>query len=97
MNFTEVSIKHTRIIEHKFFKANPGGKNTIITKEFPANYKDTGEAYYPINDSQNMHILSQYKQIKNSKYLFGGRLAEYRYYDMDQTVGSALAKVEKLP
>ena len=97
MNFTEALIKHTRIIEHKFFKTNPVGKTTVITKEFPANYKDTGDPFYPINNGQNMLILSQYKQIKNSKYLLGGRLAEYRYYDMDQSVGSALAKSEKLP
>jgi len=96
MNFTEALIKHTRIIEHKFFKANPGGKTTIITKEFPANYKDTGDPFYPINNDQNMLVLSKYKQIKNSKYLFGGRLAEYRYYDMDQSVGSALAKSGKI-
>lgn len=90
MNFTDGLIKRTRTIEHKFFKSNPGGNTTVITDEFPAEYKDTNDPYYPINDDKNMGILEKYKQIKNPKYIFGGRLAEYKYYDMDQTVGSAL-------
>lgn len=96
MNFTESLIKHTRIIEHKFFKPNTKIKSTIVTKEYPAEYKETGDPYYPINNQKNMNTLNQYKKISNSKYFFGGRLGEYKYYDMDQSIGSAIAKGEKI-
>lgn len=97
MNFTEFSIKHTRIIEHKFFQPNKKSTHTIITKEFPADYSETKDPYYPINNKKNTYVLDRYKQINNPKYILGGRLAEYRYYDMDQSIGSSLAKAEKLP
>jgi len=95
MNYTDEATPYTRIIEHKFFKRSPT-KNTIITKEFPSQYKETGDPYYPINNQKNSYILHKYKSMINDKYIFGGRLAEYKYYDMHQVVGSALKTIEKL-
>lgn len=95
INFTSTNVPYTRIIEHKRFRKNTHSYKTIITKEFPSNNLD--EPYYPINNKKNTSIYEQYKNIKKSdKYIFGGRLAEYRYYDMDQTIASALNTVYKV-
>lgn len=94
MNFTDPFTTYTRIIEHKFFKKQTT-KNTIITKEYPTPYTELNDPYYPINNEKNNSIATKYKQIKNSKFIFGGRLAEYRYYDMDQSIASALAHSAK--
>ena len=91
INYTDEQTPYTRIIEHKYFKKEKTS-HTIITKEFPDN---NNEPYYPINDEINTERYSRYKNIENSgKYLFGGRLAEYRYYDMHQVIGSALHKTD---
>lgn len=97
VNFTEKSIPFTRIIEHKHFEFSnlPG---TIVTKEFPQEWKPGSEAYYPINDHYNNQKLKNYNELvkKENNVIFGGRLAEYKYYDMHQVIGSALAKTKTL-
>ena len=98
INYSEEHIPYTRIIEHKYFFKNANQSNTIITKEYPIEYNDNTEPMYPINNLKNNEIYSLYKKITkyNSKYIFGGRLAEYRYYDMHQVIGSALSTVKKI-
>lgn len=91
MNYGDVDIEFTRIIEHKHFEFGEQPK-TVITKEYPRN---NGEPYYPINDSVNNTRYEQYKELmKNeTKFIFGGRLADYKYYDMHQVFASALKRV----
>lgn len=88
VNYTEREVPYTRVIEHKHFEifgaevyANP---KTIISKEYSTEWKDGMEPYYPVNDNQNSELYSQYKALadKEEKVIFGGRLAEYKYYDM---------------
>jgi UDP-galactopyranose mutase len=93
MNYTEEKIPFTRILEHKHFEF---GKQdvTVITKEYPSEWQSGKEPYYPINDIKNNGLYKEYKNLadEHPNYIFGGRLAEYKYYDMHQVVGSALAK-----
>jgi UDP-galactopyranose mutase len=93
VNYTEREIPYTRIVEHKHFEFGNQPK-TIITKEYPEEWTTEKEPYYPINDEKNMQIFKKYKALadKETKVIFGGRLAEYRYYDMHQIIGSALQK-----
>lgn len=98
INYTEESIPYTRIIEHKHFEFQKSS-HTIITKEYPSDFKDTTEPYYPINNDLNNDLYTKYKNMKKTcgpKYIFGGRLAEYRYYDMHQIIGSAMHKYSEL-
>lgn len=97
INYTEAEIPFTRIIEHKHFDPVDTA-HTVVTKEYPADWSVGDEPYYPINDDNNMFIYSQYISLaaKNSSIIFGGRLAEYKYYDMHQVVKSALDKVKKI-
>jgi len=94
MNFTDIDIPYTRIIEHKHFE-NSNSTKTIITKEFPIEWEKDSEPYYPINDETNQKVFEKYlektKNVKNT--FFGGRLAEYKYYDMHQVIDSALNKI----
>ncbi|MEB3201917.1 MAG: UDP-galactopyranose mutase [Synechococcus sp.] len=92
INYTEESVPYTRIIEHKHFTFGDNLDKTIITKEYPADLKDTNEKYYPINTTNNDNLYTQYKDLSKNianKYIFGGRLAEYKYYDMHQIIASA--------
>jgi UDP-galactopyranose mutase len=95
VNYTDESIPYTRICEHKHFTF--GKQNTtVITKEYPQSWDKTKEKYYPVNDNRNNELFLKYKkQIDNKKYIFGGRLADYKYYDMHQVVGSALEATKK--
>lgn len=97
VNYTEASIPHTRIIEHKHFEFG-NQKNTVITKEYPLEASSLNEPYYPINDAKNTEIYNQYKKMSQQlkSTIFGGRLAEYKYYDMHQVIGAALAKTKKM-
>lgn len=98
INYTEASVPYTRIIEHKHFEFHKS-LNTIISKEYPSDFKEGGEPYYPINNESNNALYEKYKNMKkqcSTKYLFGGRLAEYRYYDMHQIIGSAMHKYSEL-
>jgi UDP-galactopyranose mutase len=98
INYTEKEIPYTRIIEHKHFE-NADSDITWITKEYPIKYEtDVTDPYYPVNDHINNSVYRKYKFESESisdKFLFGGRLAEYKYYDMDQVIESALRFIEK--
>lgn len=97
MNFTDRETPYTRIIEHKHFCFGQQ-PNTIITKEYPMEWTPEAEPYYPINDERNTAILKRYqdKARRETRVSFCGRLGEYRYYDMDQAVGAALALADRL-
>jgi len=98
MNYTDLKIPYTRIIEHKHFE-NSQSDISWITYEYPVEYvPNKTEPYYPVNDSENNLKYSKYKELSDfqSKYIFGGRLAQYKYYDMHQVIESALNLVKKL-
>lgn len=96
INFTEFEIPYTRIIEHKHFEYGKQSK-TVITKEYPEDWKKGDEPYYPINDDLNNGIYKKYKELADNEtnVIFGGRLAQYKYYDMHNIVDEALKTVEK--
>jgi UDP-galactopyranose mutase len=93
VNYTDIETEYTRIIEHKHFEFGKQNK-TVITEEYPRN---EGEPYYPINDSTNNTRYNQYKElmVKDQNVIFGGRLADYKYYDMHQVIASALKRVKE--
>lgn len=97
VNYTDSETPYTRIIEHKHFEFKTGGK-TVISREYSAEWKPGDEPYYPVNNEQNTELYNKYKQLadKQSNVIFGGRLAEYKYYDMDKVIRSALDTVSKL-
>lgn len=92
VNYTDRETPFTRIIEHKHFGFGEQEK-TVITREYPETYKKGLEPYYPINDAKNQALFERYNEIacREENVLFGGRLAEYKYYDMDKTIASALS------
>ncbi|RSJ90415.1 UDP-galactopyranose mutase [Streptococcus cristatus] len=96
VNYTERDIPYTRIIEHKHFEFGTQVK-TVITREYPADWKRDDEPYYPINDAKNNATYEQYlaEAQKNGRVIFCGRLADYKYYDMHVTVERALDVVEE--
>lgn len=89
MNYTSHEEPYTRIIEHKHFN-DRGSKKTIISKEYSSEWKKGEVPYYPVNNSKNNSLYEKYKSIENDKVSFVGRLGEYKYYDMDDTVLNAL-------
>lgn len=95
MNYTQREIPYTRIIEHKHFEFGTQPV-TYITKEYPADWHPGEEAYYPVNNDKNQQLYEKYAAlaVKESNVIFGGRLAEYKYYDMDDVIKSALVCVE---
>lgn len=97
INYTEESIPFTRIIEHKHFQPYKKFQKTVITKEYPDEWDNSKTPYYPVNSENNNLIYKKYKNLaENEKnIIFGGRLAEYRYYDMHQIIAAALLAVEK--
>jgi len=98
MNYTDLDTKFTRIIEHKHFEKNDV-ENTWVTWEYPVDYEpEKTEPMYPVNDFENNLKYSKYKELANTekKIIFGGRLAEYKYYDLHQVIESALSTVKKL-
>lgn len=96
INYTDAEIPYTRILEHKHFEFGTQ-KKTVITKEYPTEWSGNKEPYYPINDQRNNEIYSKYKTLsEKDNIIFGGRLAEYKYYDMHQVIASALAKCKKI-
>lgn len=96
VNYTEREVPYTRIIEHKHFMPQEERKNpkahTIISREYSQDWKPGMEPYYPVNDEKNNQLYEQYRQLaeKEEKVIFGGRLGEYKYYDMDKTIEAAL-------
>lgn len=102
VNYTDSEIPWTRIIEHKWFEfgLDENGNNipkTVISKEYSSEWILGDEPYYPINDEKNNALYQQYKELaqKENNVIFGGRLGEYKYYDMDTVIASALEKSEK--
>lgn len=97
VNYTEREIPYTRVIEHKHFAFGTQEK-TIITKEYPADWVAGMEPYYPINDAKNTELYQKYADLaaNETKILFGGRLAQYKYYDMDKCVEAALALCDRV-
>lgn len=97
VNYTEYDIPYTRIIEHKHFEYGKQDK-TVITKEYPKQWEVGSEPYYPINDDKNGKLYDKYKEKaeKEENIIFGGRLAEYRYYDMHNVIEQALRCVDKV-
>ncbi|MDR0752137.1 MAG: UDP-galactopyranose mutase [Christensenellaceae bacterium] len=99
VNYTDIEVPYTRIIEHKHFQfAKPYRDHTIITKEFPAIYDSSNEPFYPINDAKNNEIFKKYLELskKEKSIYFGGRLGDYAYYDMDKVIERALSFVGSL-
>ena len=96
MNYTAREVPYTRIIEHKHFEF---GRQpvTYVTREYPQEWQPGEEAYYPVNDARNQQLYAQYAELaaKERGLLLGGRLAKYRYYDMDQVIETALAAVRQ--
>ncbi len=95
VNYTERKIPYTRIIEHKHFEFGKG-EGTIITREYPVTWQKGDEPYYPINDERNNKLFAEYQQLaaREQNVLFGGRLGQYRYYDMDKVIEAALDMAE---
>jgi len=91
VNYADASVPYTRIVEHKHFQMQTCDR-TVITREYPEKYERGREAYYPIGDTKNQAIYDRYAQLaKQTNVLFGGRLGSYRYYDMHQVIGQAMA------
>lgn len=97
VNYTDGDTPYTRIIEHKHFEFG-GGDKTVISYEYSAEWSKGDEPYYPVNDEKNAKLYEEYKLLaqKEKNVIFGGRLGEYKYYDMDKVILSALQKVETL-
>ena len=97
MNYTDAETPYTRIVEHKHFEFGKQ-KHTVITKEYSQNWDREKEAYYPINNAANQELYNKYKEkaYTLTNVIFGGRLAEYRYYDMHQVIASALQRVKTI-
>lgn len=97
VNYTDRETPFTRIIEHKHFAFGAQPK-TVITREYPAAWEDGMEPYYPINNDENQALYAKYAALaeKEENTLFGGRLAEYKYYDMDKVIESALSLTKTL-
>ena len=97
VNYTDRETPYTRIIEHKWFEFGNQPK-TVISREYSSEWKPGDEPYYPVNDDRNGALYQAYKQLADSeeKVIFGGRLGEYKYYDMDAVIASALEKCKEL-
>ncbi|MBQ2185086.1 MAG: UDP-galactopyranose mutase, partial [Lachnospiraceae bacterium] len=103
VNYTDSDTPWTRIIEHKWFEfgKDENGQElpkTVISREYSSEWKLGDEPYYPVNDEKNNELYKKYKEKaeQESKVIFGGRLGEYKYYDMDQVIGEALEKAKLL-
>ena len=96
VNYTDRETPYTRIIEHKHFEFGTQ-KDTVITREYPCTWKIGDEAYYPVNDEKNNSLFDKYKELaqKEKNVIFGGRLGNYKYYDMDKVIEEALNCVQE--
>ena len=101
VNYTEYEIPYTRIIEHKHFEYGCQGgiptNHTVITREYPVAWRPGDEPYYPVNDNKNNTLYEKYREFadKEKKVIFGGRLGEYKYYDMDKVIEAALSAADR--
>ena len=103
VNYTDAETPWTRIIEHKWFEFGKDDQGndlpkTVISREYSSEWKPGDEPYYPVNDEKNGNLYAEYKALaeKEKNVVFGGRLGEYRYYDMDQVIAAALEKVNRI-
>ena len=103
VNYTDRETPWTRIIEHKWFqfgKDDAGNElpKTVISREYSSAWKPGDEPYYPVNDEKNTALYARYRALadEESRVIFGGRLGEYKYYDMDQVIAAALRKAEEM-
>ena len=101
VNYTSHEVPWTRIIEHKHFE--PEGEHyddsvTVISREYSTEWRAGMDSFYPVNDSRNSQLYAQYKALADAEesVIFGGRLAEYKYYDMDDVIESAIANSKTL-
>ena len=96
VNYTDAETPYTRIIEHKHFEFGTQPK-TVISREYSAEWKKGDEPYYPVNDEKNGALYAAYKKLADAEpgVIFGGRLGEYKYYDMDKVIEAALSVAEK--
>ena len=92
INYTGREVDYTRVIEHKHFEFMTGNNKTVVTFEYPDDWDPSKEAYYVINDDKNNKLAEEYRKLslKEKNVIFGGRLAEYKYYDMDDVIKRAL-------
>lgn len=102
VNYTDRETPWTRIIEHKWFEFGKDDEGndlpkTVISREYSSEWKPGDEPYYPVNDEKNTQMYQKYKELaeKEEKVIFGGRLGEYKYYDMDAVIASALQKASE--
>ena len=97
VNYTDRETPYTRIIEHKWFEFGNQPK-TVISREYSSEWKPGDEPYYPVNDDRNGELYREYKRLADAEenVIFGGRLGEYKYYDMDAVIASALEKCKEL-
>ena len=102
VNYTDRETPWTRIIEHKWFEFGKDEEGndlpkTVISREFSSEWKPGDEPYYPVNDEKNGALYAEYKKLAEAEtnVIFGGRLGEYKYYDMDQVIAAALDRCEK--
>jgi UDP-galactopyranose mutase len=103
INYTDREVPFTRIIEHKWFEfgRDEDGNDlptTVISREYPAEWKPGDEPYYPINDRKNNDLAEAYRKLaaRESRVIFGGRLGDYRYYDMDAVIEQALLRCSEV-
>lgn len=96
VNYTEYEVPYTRIIEHKHFEFADSEK-TVVTREYPSEWKHGDEPYYPMNDEQNNALYAKYRELadKEEKVIFGGRLGMYRYFDMHNVIDEALKAADR--
>ena len=94
VNYTEREIPYTRIIEHKHFEFGTQ-PDTVVSKEYPVEWKSGDEPYYPVNNERNNELYRKYEEMAagEENVLFGGRLGQYKYYDMDKVIEKALEMV----
>lgn len=99
VNYTDAETPYTRIIEHKHFEFGKGNDNkTVITREYPADWQRGDEPYYPVNNDKNNQLYQQYQNYaaeQAQNVIFGGRLGQYKYYNMDQVIAAALETVQQ--
>lgn len=96
MNYTSDLTPYTRVIEHKHFMKKPPTTHTVVSHEYPVEYDGSNERYYPVNDERNKEVYLKYKKASKEldNFIFCGRLAEYKYYDMHQVIASSMKKAQ---
>lgn len=96
VNYTDIEVPFTRIVEHKHFE-NPECKNTVVSREYSVDWRETKDPYYPMGDERNGELYRKYRSLaeKERGVIISGRLGSYKYLDMDDTISMALKTAEK--